>query len=176
MTVASEATDYAAGTFDELSRVLWKQRELIDLLQYRLEIQQMVLISSRAERLQLALSEVEAAMASIREVEENRDQIVRQCAELVGLDYNATITQLREAIPEPWKTLLGDHQKALLDQVAETERTANSNREFAVRGANEVRGVLNEITGNVPTVAYGPNGGRVANTTLARPALLDREV
>lgn len=176
MTVAPETTDRSAALLEELSRALWKQRELIDRLQYRLEVQQMVLVASRADRLPFALADVEAAMDEIRAVEHQRDLVVRECAALLGLAENATITQLREAAAEPWSTVLAEHQQALLAQVAATERTAAANREFAARGASELRGVLNEITGNAPTTAYGPTGARTANSALVRPALLDREV
>lgn len=176
MTVAPETTDQSAAMLEELSRVLWKQRELIDQLQYRLEVQQMVLVASRADRLPLALADVEAAMDAIRVVEQRRDTVVRDCAERFGLPDNATITQLRSAAAEPWKTVLAEHQQALLVQVAATEQTSAASREFATRGAAELRGVLNEITGNSSTTAYGPTGARAAHSPSIRPALLDREV
>lgn len=175
MTVATLSTEQAAS-LDELSRVLWTQRELIDVLQYRLEVQRLMLIASRPDRLSMALSEVESAMAAIREVETARDAIVRRCAEFLGLAPNATITQLRNAAPEPWHTLLAEHQEALLAQVAETERLAATNRELSARGVADMREVLNEITGTAPTVAYGPDGSRAQGGGLARPALVDREV
>ena len=175
MTVAHDTTDQTAAMLEELSRVLWKQRELIDQLQYRLELQQLVLAASRADRLPLALADVEAAMDAIRVVEQQRDAVVRDCAERFGLPDNATITQLRESAPEPWRTVLVDHQQALLAQVAATEQTAAANREFASRGAAALRGVLNEITGNTPTTGYGPSGTATTTSTLIRPALLDRE-
>lgn len=155
----------------ELSRTLWKQRGLIEVLQYRLEIQQMVLSSGRENRLQLALEEVEAAMEDLRRSERSRDQVVRQCAQLLSLPETASLAELRHDVGEPWDALLAEHQDALLAMVAQTERIAASNRELAQRGANESRAVIDAVTGTTPTGAYGPSSGR---NGLSRPALLDR--
>ena len=174
MTVAEETTTQLGANLDELSRTLYKQRELIEMLAYRLEVQQLILMSARADRLQYALDDVETVMAEIRRVERNRDLIVRKCAQALGLPENTTLTMLRERTPEPWSSTLADHQSALLALVASTESTASSNREFAQRGMVETRAILNEITGSQMMTEYGPNAGRSAGG-LSRPALLDRE-
>jgi len=155
----------------ELSRTLWKQRGLIEHLQYRLEVQQMVLASSREARLQIALEEVEAAMEDIRRSERSRDVIVRQCANHLTLVESASLADIRDRVGDPWATVLGEHQDALLALVAETERLATMNRELALRGANDSRSVLDAVTGTAPATAYGPSGSR----GLARPALVDRQ-
>ena len=155
----------------DLSRTLWKQRGLIELLQYRLEVQQLILGAAREERLQIALEEVEAAMEDIRRSERTRDGIVRGCALLMGLDESASLAELRSRTDEPWASMLAEHQDALLALVAETERIAATNRELAQRGANESRAVIDAVTGAASPSAYGPTGGR----GLARPTLVDRQ-
>ena len=95
----------------ELSRVLWKQRSHIEMLQYRLEVQQLICATARERRLQIAVEEVEAAMDEIRRSERLRDAIVRRCAELFGLAPDASLYDIRVRAPEPWSTMLAEHQE-----------------------------------------------------------------
>jgi hypothetical protein len=174
MSVMPAATSGAVPELDdllgELSRTLWKQRGLIELLQYRLEVQQLILEALREHRLQTALEEVEAAMEDIRRSERTRDAVVRQCAQRLGLDPSASLGDIRVRAEEPWASMLAEHQDALLTLVAGTERLAATNRELAQRGAKETQSVLDAVTGSVTTNAYGPSTGR----GLARPTLVDR--
>lgn len=161
---------------DELSRTLHKQRALIELLQYRLEVQQLVLSAGRENRLQIALDEVESAMEDIRRSERTRDGVVRQCATLLDLPDTASLAELRAKCDEPWSTTLAEHQAALMALVADTEGLAATNRDLAQRGANDSRAVIDAVTGAVPGNAYGPTGAAPAaqRNGLSRPTLVDR--
>lgn len=156
----------------DLSRTLWKQRGLIEVLQYRLEVQQLILSADREHRLQTALEEVEAAMEDIRRTERSRDDVVRRCAQQLGLDSTASLGDIRDRTAEPWSSVLAEHQAALLALVADTERLAGLNREMAQRGANDTRSVIDHLSpGSMAPQSgtYGPTG-----RGLARPALVDR--
>jgi hypothetical protein len=156
----------------ELVRVLWRQRTLIETLQYRLEVQQLLCASGRDARLQLAVDEVEAAMDDLRRAERQRDDIVRGCSGQLGLGPDATLAEIRDRVDEPFKSLLADHQAALLSLVAEAEELARHNRELALRGANNTRALLDAVTGGSAPSPYGPHAVR---GVLGAPALLDRE-
>lgn len=155
----------------ELSRVLWKQRSHIEMLQYRLEVQQLICATAKERRLQIAVEEVEAAMDEIRRSERLRDAIVRRCADLFGLPPTASLSDIRVRAPEPWSTMLAEHQEALLSMVADTEDLASRNRELALRGAQETRALLEAVTGGGDPTGYGP--GRSGQI---RPTLLDQQV
>lgn len=176
MTGADNTTTDIDALLDELSRVLWRQRELIELLDYRLEVQRLVLMGGRPDHLQRALGDVETAMDEIRRLERNRDLVVRECAGRIGLAPDATLSMLKDSVAEPWSSRLAEHQNALLALVAATERNAAANREIAAQGAAETRGVIDEITGTPSLSGYGPNGTRNSGGGLSRPALVDREV
>ena len=169
-------TVLTVGTTDEhlgeLVRVLWRQRALIETLQYRLEVQQLITATGRDTRLQIAVDEVEAAMDELRRAERQRDDIVRRCGLEMGLAANASLSDIRERSSEPWASLLAEHQSALLSMVAEAEQLANQNRELALRGVNSTRALLDAVTGNESAMSYGPAGPRAA---LLPPALLDRD-
>ncbi len=175
-------TVLAASTIDdhlgELVRVLWRQRALIETLQYRLEVQQLITASGRDGRLQTAVDEVEAAMDELRRAERQRDDVVRLCSASMNLPATASLADIRERCDEPWRSLLAEHQAALLSLVAAAEQLAAHNRELALRGANNARALLEAVTGTVTSAPYGPNGasGSLGSRgVLSPPALLDRD-
>lgn len=156
----------------QLSRVLWQQRDLIEVLEYRLEVQQLLMISGKSERLGIAVGEVEAALDSIRSVEEKRLRVVEEAAAALGLPRDATLTQIRAAAPEPWDFVLGDHHSAFLKLVASTEELSARSRELAQKGLGETRSAFSQLSG-APTETYGRHGDR---TSLALPpTLVDRQ-
>src|SRR5690348_6962066 len=56
----------------DLAAVLWRQRELLERLSYRLECEQLLLAAGRARWLSQATSEVEALLAELQVVELQR--------------------------------------------------------------------------------------------------------
>ena len=156
----------------ELTRLLWTQRELIGELEYRLEVQQLVMTNGRHERLHLAVADVEGVLDRIRVLEDHRLGVVAECAVELGLPVGASLQQLIDAAPEPWKYALGDHQTELLRIVARTEDLASSNRGIATRTVEENRHAF-EAMGVTPVTAYGRHGDR-PHLELP-PTLVDRE-
>ena len=163
MTVLPAATAAVPASLEdllgELSRTLWNQRGLIELLQYRLEVQQLICINDRPHRLQMAVDEVEAALDDIRRSERSRDQTVSRCAAVLGAPASISLAELCTRVPEAWTTVLAEHQDALLALVDATERLAATNRELVTRGANDTRALLDAVSGNRSDTSYGRNVG-----------------
>jgi hypothetical protein len=168
-------TDPAAAEalLPELSRVLWQQRDLIERLEYRLEVQQLIMVSGRSDRLPTAVGEVEAAISEIRKVEEHRLTIVGDVARAHGLPTHATITQIRNVVAPPWDTVLSDHHTSVLRLVASTEELAARNRELAQHGLAEARTAVAHMGGAVAPRTYGKTGGQ--STLSLPPTLVDRQ-
>jgi len=152
----------------QLSRVLWQQRDLIEVLEYRLEVQQLLMVAGRADRLPIAVGEVEAALEAIRAVEETRLRVVTEAAAVLGLPRSATLTQIRAVAPEPWDYVLGDHHTAFVRLVASTEELSARSRELAQKGLGETRAAFSQL-GGTPTKTYGRHGD---HTSLALPPTL----
>lgn len=172
MSLVPATANEPAELLTELSGVLWRQRNQIEVLQYRLEVQQVMCATANERRLQFAVDEVEAALDEIRRTERQRDLVVRQCADELGLAADASLADIRSRAPEPWATLLGEHQIALLELVARTEELASRNRELALRGAHDTRALLDAVTGAESTASYGPTSA----ATTSRGTLVDHRV
>ena len=163
----------AEGLLPELSRVLWQQRDLIERLEYRLEVQQLIMISGRSDRLPTAVGEVEAAIGEIRRIEDQRLRIVGDVARAHGLSPDATITQLRNVVAPPWDTVLSDHHTSFLRLVASTEELAARSRELAQHGLAEARTAVAHMGGAAAPRTYGKTGGQ--STLSLPPTLVDRQ-
>jgi hypothetical protein len=163
----------ADSLLPELSRVLWQQRDLIERLEYRLEVQQLIMVSGRSDRLPTAVGEVEAAIAEIKRLEEQRLRIVGDVARALGLPATATITQLRNVVAAPWDVVLSDHHTAFLKLVASTEQLSTRNRDLAHHGLGEARAAVAHMGGAAAPRTYGKRGGQ--STLSLPPTLIDQQ-
>lgn len=148
-----------------LSSVLWRMRELLELLLFKLEEEQLVLASGRARWLAHATREVEVVLEQIRQVE-----IVRAAeAQVVALDFglapDASLGQLAEAASTPWCELLRQHRQAFITLTAEISSLADANRELLTTGLRAARETVMSVMGTADT--YGSRGKTVPGTRRA---------
>ena len=144
---------------------------MIELLEFRLEVQQLLTIAGKVDRIHLAVADVEAVIDRIRMSEDIRLGVVAECAVELSLPVGSSLRDLSRAAPEPWTFVLADHQTALLQLVAATEELAAANRELAARGVSEARRAFTFL-GDTPVTAYGRHGDRPA--LALPPTLVDR--
>ncbi len=71
-------------SWEDLSTLLWKERELLELLLFKIEEEQLVLASGRTRWLAHATREVEVVLAEIREQELHRAVTVDALAAAIG--------------------------------------------------------------------------------------------
>lgn len=157
----------------ELSTILWRQRELLAVLQFKLEEEQLLLASGRSRWLAQATREVELVLAQISAVEETRAVEVEQVARAWGLPPTASLAALADAAPPPWDAVLHEHRTAFLACTAEISGVAQLNRELLQRGYQAISDTMRAVAG-VEQDGYGADG-RPASTT-GRRHLVDGRV
>src|SRR3954449_11470494 len=99
-------------TMEKLSQILWRERELLETLLFKLEEEQMVLAPGRTRWLVRAAREVDNVLDTIRETEMLRAIAADEVAEELGLGHNPSLRSLADAVEEPWHSLLADHHDA----------------------------------------------------------------
>jgi len=119
---------------EKLSQVLWRERELLETLQYRLEVEQLVMAGGQTRWLAHAAREVEEAVDALREMELLRAVAADEAAAAAGLAANPSLAQLVEAAEEPWRSILADHREAFAATSEEIERVAATNRVLIANG------------------------------------------
>nr|WP_157345729.1 flagellar protein FlgN [Nocardioides sp. MAH-18] len=122
--------------------VLWRERELLEALLYRLDVEALVMSSGRTRWLTNAARDVDDAVEALREVEILRAIAADEAAEAVGLAPNAGLGELIAVAEEPWVGILTEHRDTFLTLVEEISRVAQSNRALIVAGLRATQDTL----------------------------------
>jgi len=155
-------TDMGAN---ELSAALWRERELLDLLVFKLEEEQLLLAAGKARWLQFATREVEQVMERLRTASLARTVAVSSVAKEWGTDENATLRELVEHAPEgAWGELFGARLTAMSELTAQITELRDLNEKYlrnAIRSSQETMAGPREETGlyNASGTAGGPATG-----------------
>lgn len=156
-------------SLSELSSILWRTRELLELLLFKLEEEQLLLAAGPSRWLAHATREVEVVLEELRVGEVARAAHSQAAAVALHLSPDASLAQIADHAPEPWSDLLHDHRRAFLTLTGEITALAATNREMLSAGQRAAREALLVVAGTVET--YGPQGRTVAGTR--RPSLID---
>ena len=159
-------------SMEELSLVLWRERELLDMLLFKLEEEQLVLASGRSRWLPYAAREVETVLQSIRQTEVLRATTADAVATSMGLDSNPSLRALAEASAEPWRSILLDHREAFVAVTAQVTEMATTNRELLTAGYQAARETMLSLSDGAET--YTPDGSTVV--AGRRNRLVDRSI
>ena len=157
---------------EKLSQILWRERELLDSLLFKLEMEQLVLGTGRTAWLARAAREVELVLEALRETEILRSVAADEAAASLGLTHNPSLRALAEAVDEPWRTILFDHRDAFVSSTREIVALAEANRDLLTVGLRSARETLLSI--EEETQGYRPDGGVVLASTQQR--LVDRSL
>ena len=153
----------------EVSNVLWREREQLELLLFKLEEERLILTSGNTRWVAHASHEVQLVVDQLRETELLRSVEVDGYAASIGMPPSSSLKDLATASDGPWASILTSHRDALLELTTEIARVAAHNREVLALAARNTRETLLSLTGSLET--YAPTG----RTTSPAPAhLFDR--
>jgi hypothetical protein len=125
------------GQTKELSEfcgVLWREREVVERVLFKVLGQQLVLRSGHARWLVAANTEIELAVNDLRVIEVLRCAESDALANSLGVAPGATLAQLADSAPEPWGSILAEHRDALRQLAAEIDTAIRENRALLVEG------------------------------------------
>lgn len=152
---------------DELSRRLWLLREQLEQLVCALDIQQLVMSNNRLRWLPRVTENVEHLADDIRSSEAERVALSRRVARSFGLEEDATLVDLADAVGEPSAAVWRRHRLHLISLHAEIDEISSSNRELGTRWASTTQEALRALGGEVLDT-YDPNGSTQALTPTSR--------
>lgn len=113
---------------EHLSLVLWRERELLEALAYRLDQERMLLAADRTRWLARCAAEVDAALAAVRAAEVLRAVEADRAAASAGLPPGSTLRAIAAAAAEPFASLLLEHRAALTSLSTEVDALAQETR------------------------------------------------
>ncbi len=156
---------------EDLSSVLWRERDLLELLLFKLEVEQLVLTSGRTHWLAIAAKEVEVVLQDIRDIELLRAMAVDTLAAELGLEPNASLNEIAFASEEPWRAIWLDHREAFTTVATQISEMSQSNRVLLTAGYQAAQATLLSMTEKAAT--YGADGSMGADR---RTGLIDRNL
>ena len=154
----------------ELSASLWRERELLELLVFKLTEEQLLLTSGKARWLQYATQEVEQVMNKLRTAGLARSIEVASLAEDWGIDENSTLRELTvHSTDDMWRDILTAHLVSMTGLTREIQELRDLNMQYlrvAIRSTQEALAQDGTASGT-----YDAKG--VAETSLATARMFD---
>ena len=160
----ADATEDGIGVdWAVASTALWREREALERLHFKLIEQQLVLAAGEVRWLHLVDDEVREAADAMRAAEVLRSAEFEMFARRLNLAPDASLRDFIAAAPEPWPTVLDQHRVALHDLALDIRATAASNTRMLQAGAKAIRETLENLSGSEPGydghgTAIGPRG------------------
>ncbi len=161
---------------NELSALLWQERELLDLLIFKLTEEQLLLTTGRTRWLQHATGEVEQVVRRLRASGLSRAVEVDALAEEWNVSTNEpSLNELADAAPPgPWGDILRAHLEALTGQTVQIQALRDVNESFlrfAARSTQETAAGLLPQTGT-----YDAHGSQRQGSMAAGGNLFDAKL
>jgi hypothetical protein len=129
----------------EVCDILWRERELLDSLIFKLDEQHLLLSAGKQRWLPKASREIELVLEQLRLIEVSRAIAVDAVAAELGIEPGASLSALAEAAPAPWNDLLVAHRQALIDASREVCAVADDNRDAVGLAARSAQRMLHHL-------------------------------
>jgi hypothetical protein len=143
--------------YQHLSTLLWREQELLDLLLFKAEEKQYLILTGKTRWLPRIAHEIEVVLDQLRTLEIERAGATEEIATRLGVGANPSLRQLSEAAPAPWNDLYAKHHEALLVLVTELRSLSDSNRELIEGGLAAIGDALLQV--RAPSAGtYGSTG------------------
>lgn len=151
--------------------MLWRQRHLLELLLFKLDVEQTLLASGRLRWLARATHEVELVLDEIRHIELTRSMAIDEVASSLGLHPGCTLRELADAAPAPWDGIFAEHREAFLGLTEEINLVARANRDLVSQGQRAVSETLDLLVPGLDDDEYV-----MRSSNVRRAAVLVDEV
>ena len=162
--------------FNEVSNILWRERQLLELLLFKLEEEQLLLAAGKSRWLSHATREVEMVIDELKQTELRRAIEVDALAASMSIGSNPSLSELAEKAPAPWDKLLMDHRRAFLGATQDILTLAQANRNLLSQGQSAAREALAWLGDDIDDDMYSPKDKKSGSTSSARPQLVNKAV
>jgi flagellar FlgN protein len=150
---------------ENLSSLLWRERELLEMLLFKLEVEQLILTGGKSQWLALAAREVESVLEEIRDVELLRAVSVECVAEELGLEPGPSLAEIARSSGEPWRAIWLDHREAFTTVTTQIRDMSQNNRVLLTAGYQAAQATLLSMTETSGT--YGADGAVAADRPVS---------
>lgn len=146
-----------------LSTLLWREQELLDLLLFKAEEKQYLILTGKTRWLARIAHEIEVVLEQLRTLEVERAAATELIAGRLGLAANPSLRQLADAAPAPWSDLYAKHYEGLLTLVTEVRTLSAANKELIEGGLAAMSDALLSVRTPNSAGTYSQNGHTSGN-------------
>jgi len=151
----------------ELSARLWRERELLDLLVFKLEEEQLLLTSGKTRWLPFATREVEQVLEQLSRAGLERAVEISSLALDWGVPEDATLRDVIEGAPSTaWAETFSAHLQALTELTAQIAALRDSNLQFLRAASRSTQETLARLDAEAGT--YDARGAAAPSSPGAR--------
>ncbi|GGK90477.1 hypothetical protein GCM10009769_05700 [Curtobacterium luteum] len=152
---------------NDLSAVLWRERELLELLTFKLEEEQLLLAAGRSRWVSQASREVEQVLERLRSTGLERAASSAEVAEEWGVAADAPLRDVVAAAPSgPWGEILAAHLTAMVELTTHIGALRDENDRFLRAAAHATEETLAGTVGSPAT--YDASGASGSGSDGAR--------
>jgi hypothetical protein len=155
---------------EEVSSILWRERNLLDLLHFKLEEERLVAAAGLSPWLPQAAREVEIVLAELRQIEGPRSGALDAAAAELGLQPGRALGEVAAAAPPPWAGLLEQHRQAIRAATSAIGPLERLHRDLLGRATEAVLAWLAAADGAVPDDPAGQPAGARGPTLHVLPS------
>lgn len=158
---------------NELSALIWRERELLELVVFKLEVEQLLLTTGKTKWLHTATTEIEQVVESLREVGLARSVEVAAVAREWGASEDVTLRHLIENAPAgPWAEIFTDHLNGLTQLTQEIKVLRDTNEQMLRAASRSTQETLAQTSADAGV--YTANGVPDGQSSAAR--IFDRDL
>lgn len=161
-------------TLQELTRLLWQQRRLLERVRYHIKVQELVLAGNDDWMLTFAVNDVDEVIRNVAEVEAARLETTQDLGQRLGLGANPSLQALVDAAPDPYNMMLEEHRTAFLELASEITSISLNGRAQLQRGLDLTRSLAAAVFGDQGDGGYDASGAVVRGSAERR--LVDRSL
>lgn len=157
---------------EDLSTLLWRQHELLDLLLFKAGEKQYLVISDQLRWLPRIAAEIETILTDLSALEKERATVVATiAADHHFAEENPSLREIANAVGEPWAPILLEHHENLLRIVTDIRALSEVNKGLIENSMAAVNASLH-LTPNASAGTYTATG-RAAGTAPTLAVTLD---
>lgn len=161
----------------ELSEVLWREREQLELVLFKLEEQRLLLVDGQSRWVGHASREIEFVLDQVGQMELTRALATAVVGSLMGLAEDTSLRAIGCAAPPPWPSVVERHLSALERLAQEIIALAAVNRGLLNEALGQLRSVMSSDPARASTrvlvdaAAY--QAALATNERVLHPSLVD---
>jgi len=133
-------------SLNDVSKLLWRERELLELLLFKLDEEHMIVAAGRTRWLVHAAREVEMVLDEVRRLELERAVVLDEVWAELALRQVPTLDGLARSTSGPWPQIFDGHRSALVALTREVRGVAATNLDVLERGHATTRDALRALS------------------------------